>query len=94
MTAVGLTLQGPSEVPEGWTTIRFVNQSGMIHLAMFDVPPDGVDAMQMKRELVKPFQDYLDALIVWFDTPKDSAISFCDLLSARINLTCSMVSIL
>lgn len=74
VTAVGLTLQGPSEVPEGWTTVRFVNQSGMIHLAMFDVPPDGVDAMQMKREVVKPFQDYLDALIEGNDEGMQTAL--------------------
>ncbi|MEJ2127514.1 MAG: hypothetical protein P8X81_01570 [Woeseiaceae bacterium] len=74
VTAVGLTLQGPSEIPEGWTTIRFVNQSGMIHLAMFDVPPDGVNAFQMKRELVKPFQDYLDALNEGDDEGMEAAL--------------------
>ena len=74
VTAVGLTLQGPSEIPEGWTTVRFVNQSGMIHLAMFDVPPEGVDASRMKRELVEPFQDYLDALVEGNDEGTQKAL--------------------
>ena len=75
VAAVGLTLQGPSEIPEGWTTIRFVNNSGMIHLAMFDVPPEGVDAMRMKRELVRPFQEYLDAMNEGNDTGMQTALA-------------------
>jgi hypothetical protein len=74
VTAVGLSLRGPSETPEGWTTVRFTNQSGMIHLAMFDVPPEGVDAFRMKRELVEPFQDYLDALVNRDDAGMQTAL--------------------
>lgn len=74
VTAVGLTLQGPSEISEGWTTFRFVNQSGMIHLAMLDVPPAGVDASRMKHELVKPYQDYLDALVKGNDEGMQKAL--------------------
>ena len=29
--AVGMTFEGPSELPAGWTTFRFINESGMIH---------------------------------------------------------------
>lgn len=74
LTAVGLTLQGPTEIPEGWTTIRFANQSPMIHLAMIDVPPDGVDAFQMKRELVEPYQDYLNAMNAGDDEAMQQAL--------------------
>jgi len=60
--AVGLTLEGPSEIPSGWTTFRFENTSDMIHLVMIDVPPKGVDAKRMATELVLPYQNYMDAL--------------------------------
>lgn len=60
--AVGLTLEGPSEIPAGWTTFRFINESGMIHLVMIDVPPDGVDVHRMKNEMVLSYQVTMDAM--------------------------------
>lgn len=60
--AVEMTLEGPSEIPPGWTTFRFINESGMIHLVMIDVPPDGVDVHRMKKELVLPYQVTMDAM--------------------------------
>jgi len=40
--AVGKTFEGPSEIPSGWTTFKFVNASSMIHFGLIDVPPEGI----------------------------------------------------
>lgn len=63
LRAVGKTFEGPSEIPSGWTTFRFVNASGMLHFAIIDVPPEGVTAQEMSETVMEPFQDAMDAMI-------------------------------
>jgi hypothetical protein len=60
--AVGKTFQGPSEIPAGWTTFRFVNASSMTHFAMLDVPPEGVTAWEMSDTVMQPFQAAMDGM--------------------------------
>jgi hypothetical protein len=60
--AVGKTFEGPSEIPSGWTTFRFVNASSMIHFAMLDVPPEDVTLQMMSDELMQPFQEAMDGM--------------------------------
>jgi hypothetical protein len=60
--AVGKTFEGPSQLPSGWTTIRFVNASSMIHFAIFDVPPEGVTIQAFSDEVAQPFQVAMDAM--------------------------------
>jgi hypothetical protein len=62
LRAVGKTFQGPSEIPSGWTTFRFVNASSMIHFAMIDVPPEGITTQIMSDTLMEPFQEVMDAM--------------------------------
>jgi len=62
LRAVGKTFQGPTEIPAGWTTFRFVNASGMVHFGIIDVPPDGVTAERFSTETAVPFQDAMDAM--------------------------------
>jgi hypothetical protein len=62
LRAVGKTFQGPSEIPSGWITFRFVNASSMIHFGIIDVPPDGVNIQMMSDEVMTPFQDAMDAM--------------------------------
>ena len=42
--AVGMTFEGSSEIPSGWTAFRLVNALSMIYFALLDVPPKGVTA--------------------------------------------------
>jgi hypothetical protein len=60
--AVGKTFVGPSTIPSGWTTFRFVNASSMIHFAMIDVPPPGITTEIFTNTVGQYFQDAMDAL--------------------------------
>ena len=60
--AVGKTFEGPSEIPSGWTTFKFVNASSMIHFAIIDVPPEGVTAQVFNDTLAIPFQEAMDGM--------------------------------
>lgn len=62
LRAVGMTFEGPAEIPSGWTTFRFVNASSMIHFALIDVPPEGVTVERFSTELAAPFQDAMNAM--------------------------------
>jgi len=62
LRAVGKTFQGPSEIPSGWTTFKFVNASSMIHFAIIDVPPAGITAQKMSDDVMAPFQEAMDAM--------------------------------
>lgn len=60
--AVGKTFEAPDEIPSGWTTFKFVNASGMIHFAIIDVPPAGIDAQVMSDTVMQPFQEAMDVM--------------------------------
>lgn len=60
--AVGKTFEAPDEIPSGWTTFKLVNASSMIHFAIIDVPPEGVDAQIMSDTVMQPFQEAMDAM--------------------------------
>jgi len=60
--AVGKTFQGPSKIPSGWTTFRFVNASSMIHFALIDVPPSGVTTREMSDTVMQYFQEAMDGM--------------------------------
>jgi hypothetical protein len=60
--AIGKTFQGPSEIPSGWTTFKFVNASSMIHFALIDVPPEGITAQMFTNTVGQYFQDAMDGM--------------------------------
>jgi hypothetical protein len=60
--AVGMTFEGSSEIPSGWTTFRFVNASSMIHFAWIDVLPEGVTAQIFADTAGKYFQEAMDGM--------------------------------
>jgi len=62
LRAVGMTFEGPTEIPSGWTTFRFVNASPMIHFALIDAPPPDVTVERLSAELAVPFQHAMDAM--------------------------------
>jgi hypothetical protein len=62
LLAVGKTFEGPTEIPSGWTTIRFGNASSMIHFALIDVPPDGITAQIFSDTVAEYFQEAMDAM--------------------------------
>lgn len=62
VVARGLTLEAPAEVPSGWTTFRFVNESPMVHFALIERVPDGQGLASQQREVAPVFQEGLELL--------------------------------
>lgn len=62
LRAVGMTFEGPSQIPSGWTTFEFVNASSMIHFALIDVPPAGITAEIFSNTVGQYFQDAMDGM--------------------------------
>lgn len=62
LRAIGKTFEGPTEIPSGWTTIRFVNASSMLHFALVDVPPEGITAKIFSDTVAEYFQEAMDAM--------------------------------
>lgn len=62
LRAVGKTFEGPTEIPSGWTTIRFVNASSMLHFALIDVPPEGITTQIFSDTVAQYFQEAMDAM--------------------------------
>jgi len=60
--AVGKTFEGPTRIPSGWTTFRFVNASSMIHFALVDVPPEGITTEIFTNTVGQYFQDAMDGM--------------------------------
>ncbi|TNE36721.1 MAG: hypothetical protein EP347_10270 [Alphaproteobacteria bacterium] len=61
--AVGMSFEGPGEIPAGWTTIRMKNTSDMLHFAIVDVLPEGVTAEAFASDVAVPFQEAMDGMI-------------------------------
>lgn len=62
VTARGLTFEAPTEVPSGWTTIRFQNESGMVHFALVERLPGGKGVKEQQDEIAWVFQAGMDQL--------------------------------
>lgn len=60
--ARGLTLMAPDEIPSGWTTFRFSNESPMIHFVLVERVPDGQGIESQQAQVAPVFQDGLDLL--------------------------------
>ena len=60
--ARGLTLMAPDEIPSGWTTFRFNNESPMIHFVLVERVPDGQGIESQQAQVAPVFQAGLDLL--------------------------------
>ncbi len=62
VVARGLQFSAPAEVPSGWTTFRFRNESGMTHFAVIEHMPDGYGIKAQQEQLAPIFQQGMDLL--------------------------------
>jgi hypothetical protein len=62
VVARGLTLEAPEEIPSGWTTFRFRNESPMIHFALIERVPEGQGIESQQAEIAPVFQEGMDLL--------------------------------
>jgi hypothetical protein len=60
--ARGLTLDAPDEIPSGWTTFRFMNETPMTHFVLVERVPDGQGIASQQAEVAPVFQDGLSLL--------------------------------
>ena len=56
VVANGLTLEAPSTIPAGWTTLRFDNASEMTHFAVVERLPEGQSVASQQAEIAPVFQ--------------------------------------
>lgn len=62
LTAVELKLEGPNSTPAGWTTIRLVNQSDLVHFAWLGRYPDGRGVADHQADVAPIYQEGMDLL--------------------------------
>lgn len=62
VTARGLDLEGPDEVPSGWTTFRLKNVSDMVHFAVLERLPEGIGIEDQQEDVAPVFQEGMDLL--------------------------------
>lgn len=63
VVSTGLTLDAPGEVPAGWTTVRFANESPMTHFVVVERVPDGQGLVTQQEQVAPVFQDGMDLLV-------------------------------
>lgn len=56
IVARGLTFDAPDSIPFGWTTLRFRNESDVIHFAVLERLPDGIGIAEQQEEVAPVFQ--------------------------------------
>ncbi|MFO7587504.1 MAG: hypothetical protein R6X22_05470 [Gemmatimonadota bacterium] len=62
IVARGLKFEAPDTISSGWTTVRFRNESGMTHFALFDAMPPGYGIDEHQEQLAPAFQKGMDLL--------------------------------
>ncbi|HEX6251202.1 MAG TPA: hypothetical protein VFZ56_07205 [Gemmatimonadaceae bacterium] len=62
IVARGLQFEAPDEIASGWTTLRFRNESPMVHFALVQRLPDGVGIAEQQRQVAPVFQDGMNLL--------------------------------
>jgi len=62
VVARGLQFEAPKEVPSGWITIRFTNQSDLTHFAVVEQLPPGVGIAEQQAQVAPVFQAGMDLL--------------------------------
>ncbi|HEU4800410.1 MAG TPA: hypothetical protein VFS94_07245 [Gemmatimonadales bacterium] len=62
ITARGRTLEAPTEIASGWTTLRLHNDSEEAHFVVLERLPEGRTVADSRAEVVPVFQNGLDLL--------------------------------
>ncbi|TRO66454.1 hypothetical protein [Christiangramia sabulilitoris] len=55
--SIGLNFNLPEEIPSGWTTFRYHNQTPGTHFFTFAKLPEGKTVADWEAEIIPPFQD-------------------------------------
>jgi len=77
ITARGLKLEGADTIPSGWTTVRFDNQSGMVHFVLIERMPEGYGIKDQQKDVAPIFQQGMDLLNA--GKPEEAGKKFAEL---------------
>lgn len=58
----GHSFELPEEIPAGWTTLRYHNESDATHFALLGDLPEGITADDSREEVAPVFQDAMDLI--------------------------------
>jgi len=62
IVAQGLSFTAPDEIPSGWNTFRFKNESNMTHFGVLERMPEGHGIEDHQRDLAPVFQEGMNLL--------------------------------
>ncbi|NNF66040.1 MAG: hypothetical protein HKM98_00870 [Gammaproteobacteria bacterium] len=62
IVAKGMQFEAPAEVPAGWNTFRFFNDSAMVHFALLEKMPPGTGLIEQQEQVAPAFQEGMDLL--------------------------------
>jgi hypothetical protein len=62
VTARGLTLDAPDQIPAGWVTFRFRNESSMVHFGVLERMPAGIGIDEQQKQVAPVFQAGMNLL--------------------------------
>ncbi len=57
-----MEFQAPDTIKSGWVTIRYTNNSPMVHLALLDKMPDGMTVKEHQDTVGALFQNIMDQI--------------------------------
>lgn len=60
----GMNFDAPTEILSGWTTFNYHNNTNVPHFFTLERMPEGKDVDNWANELLPPFQDAMDAIIL------------------------------
>ncbi len=62
IVARGLKFEAPATAPAGWTTFRFRNESPMVHFALVQKLPEGIELADQQEQVAPVFQEGMNLL--------------------------------
>lgn len=63
VTSTGMNFHLPAEIPSGWTTFRYRNETGFTHFLILERMPEGRTVEDARAEVVPVFQEGMDLII-------------------------------
>lgn len=63
VSSTGMSFDLPDEIPSGWTTFRYHNDTGVTHFFIIERMPAGKTVEDAKAEVVPVFQEGMDLII-------------------------------
>jgi hypothetical protein len=60
IVTTSMNFDAPGEIPSGWITFRFINNSSMVHFALLERMPEGKTIRDQQKDIAPVFQNIMD----------------------------------